>query len=460
MPTALLVATAAAAIPPGTLDTRFGFNGATVVHFDEGGTLRDSAEAAALFPDGRVAVAGSVDTGVGGFDFGVTVLFPDGSLDSSFGGDGRVTVGFDLGGTLGDFVTAVAVQADGKIVVAGSVAVDPTPNLDFGVVRLNADGSLDTSFDGDGRAVIPFDVFGSLQDLPQAIALQADGKILVAGFADTDVFPANDEDFAVARLNSDGSLDLSFDGDGKALISFGPGRDNAYGLLVQSDGKIVVSGEVSNETFDFGVARLNSDGSLDTSFSGDGKAAASFGMGNGQDQGKAVAQDGSGRLVVVGSVSNGTDWDFGIVRFLPNGTLDSTFDGDGLALVAFDLGEDSDIASEVAITEGGGIVVAGRAFRTPSNTDYAIARLTENGGLDTAFGTAGKTVIAFDLGQDNRDEANALVIRPDSRLLVAGTVERSQSGDTDFGIVQLVGDRIFADGFESGDLSAWSGVQP
>ena len=178
--------------------------------------------------------------------------------DTSFSSDGKVTT--DLGFIAIDIGRSVALQSNGKIIVAGD------SNGDFALVRYNTDGSLDTSFSTDGKVTTGFGLLTI--DIGYSLAIQADGKILVAGTDGTD--------FALARYNSDGSLDTSFSSDGKVTTDLGfIAVDIGYSIAVQADGKIVVAG-VSNG--DFALVRYNSDGSLDTSFSSDGKVTTDFGL--------------------------------------------------------------------------------------------------------------------------------------------------------------------------------------
>jgi uncharacterized delta-60 repeat protein len=187
----------------------------------------------------------------------------NGSLDTSFDGDGKLTTAFVSDGVAHD----VAVQSDGKIVVAGYTYSGS--NNDFAVVRYNADGSLDTSFGAGGKVITDF---GSAGDHGYSLALQSDGKIVVAGGTGA----VGAYSLALARYNTDGSLDTSFDGDGRVSTAIGS-SSVGYGVAIQPDGKIVVTGEGGTGNYYFAVARYNSDGSLDTSFDGDGRVTTAIG---------------------------------------------------------------------------------------------------------------------------------------------------------------------------------------
>ena len=317
--------------PDGSFDRSFDGDGTAGVDF--GGT--DQAYAVELQPDGKIVVGGMTGTNV---DMAVARLNRDGSLDATFdpgGPDGPGKWTFDHGGN--DYVQDLLVQPDGKIVLAG---YGRSPKTDFVVTRINPDGSPDGSFDGDGTSGADFGDF----DQGFAAALQPDGKILVAGrtYANFDV--------AIARFNSDGSLDDTFDGEGRKTFGYG-GTDFAKAVLVQPDRRIVLAG-YGNANTDFAVTRLNPDGSFDTSLDGDGTSDTDFG---GSDKGAAAALQSNGKVVVVGYTEAGED--LAVMRLQPGGSLDTTFSFDGKTTV--NLGSDEG-AHAVALQPDGRIVLAGR----------------------------------------------------------------------------------------------------
>jgi uncharacterized delta-60 repeat protein len=270
-------------------------------------------------PDGKILVAGLSYNG-SDYDFSLIRLNGDGSLDASFDGDGKRIVSIS-GSEIGYSVT---VQPDGKILVAGSWTNGIVK--DFSLTRLNADGSLDTSFDGDGKLIVPV---GSGSDSGYSVAVQPDGRILVAGYS----FTGTDDDFSVIRLNSNGSLDTSFDGDGKLIVPVGSGSDYGLSLSLQPDGKILVAGHSNSNGTDsaFSLIRLNGDGSLDTSFDGDGKRIVP--VGSSGDIGYSVTVQPDGKILMAGSSVNGTNNDFSLIRLNVDGSLDTSFDGDGKLIV-------------------------------------------------------------------------------------------------------------------------------
>ncbi|WP_284186858.1 cadherin domain-containing protein, partial [Zoogloea oryzae] len=284
----------------GTLDTSFG-GGDGIVTTDIGSSSTDEAWSMVVQTDGRIVLGGTSAN-----DFAVVRYLADGSLDTSFSGDGKATA--DIAGAT-DTGYGLALQSDGKLVQSGSATVGAT--LDFGVVRYNTDGSLDTSFGGgDGVVTTPV---GSSFDVAQSVAIQSDGKIVVGGYFSN----GSNNDIAVVRYTSTGAIDTGFGGgDGITTVDLG-GHDASWGLTLQSDAKIVVVGGASST--DLAAVRLLSDGSLDTSFSGDGKLTAHLGN-NSFLYSAAIGADG--RVVATG-YSNTTTDDGLLVRFSSDGQFDT-----------------------------------------------------------------------------------------------------------------------------------------
>ncbi|WP_063886634.1 DUF11 domain-containing protein [Streptomyces aureus] len=262
-------------------------------------------------------------------------------------------------------------------------------------VAVAAPGDLDPSFDGDGRVTTDF---GGTTDEAFAMAVQPDGKIIAVGR----VSPGSD--FALARYNADGSLDTTFDTDGKVTTDFGGGEE-AAGVVVQADGKIVAAGRVGS---DFGLARYNADGSLDTTFDTDGKVTTDFG---GLDVAQGVAVQADGRIITVGRTVSS----LALARYNADGSLDTSFDTDGRVITSFG---PVFLGYAVAVQADGRIVAAGEADATASaNGDFALARYHSNGGLDTSFDSDG--LVNTDLGNLN-ERANAVSVQPDGKIVAAG----------------------------------------
>ncbi len=378
----------------GDPDPGFGAGGEAFAGFPG----RDEAgHAVAVAANGKVIVAGTSESGA--FDVEVMRFTTGGVLDNTFDGDGIRKTSF--GGT--DHGRAVAIQPDGKVVVAG-YSLNPAPNSSAIVARYTTTGAFDASFSGDGKKVVNWP--GVTQSGAYGVAIQADGKIVLAGFA----LPG---DFAVARLNPNGTYDNTFDGDGRVTIDIGP-NDTAFAVAIQDDQKIVVAGNAIADDASavrFGVARLNTDGTLDGSFSGDGVLRTPF---SGEDAyALGVAVQGDGKIVAAGLVTSATATDFALVRYNANGALDTSFAVGGKRSTSFD---QNDSANGVAI-QGDGKIVAGGATYDGSDTDFALARYTTGGNLDAGFGVGGKVTTGFGAP----DFADGVAISPvDGKIVLAG----------------------------------------
>ena len=325
-----------------------------------------------------------------------------GDLDPLFSGDGKTTTDFGKE----EFGSGVALQADGKIVVAGTSFHTVCEDIwcsspaEFALARYDANGTLDISFSGDGKETTDF---GGSDYGAYDVALQPDDKIVAVGHT-------SGGDFALARYNADGTLDRSFSGDGKETTDFGGPRygtdHGAYDVALQPDAKIVAVGRTGGG--DFALARYNADGSLDTSFSGDGKETTDLG---GWDYGRAMAIQADGKIVVAGTSLVGADGDFALTRYNPNGTLDSSFSGDGKETPDFGVRHDGEA---VALQADGKIVVAGSSQSDDGN--FALTRHKTDGSLDTTFSGNGEQTTNF----GGRDFGHAVAIRPGGEILVAG----------------------------------------
>jgi uncharacterized delta-60 repeat protein len=399
---------------PGSLDISFDNDGKLTTAI---GSSYDYGNSAAIQSDGKIVVAGQSHNG-SNWDFALVRYNTDGSLDSTFDSDGKVTTAI---GSSHDAGNSVAIQNDGKIVVAGYS--NNGSDYDFAIVRYNADGSLDNTFDSDGKVTT---AIGSSDDYGKSVAIQSDGKIVVAG----DSYNGSNYDFALVRYNTDGSLDNTFDSDGKVTTPIGSGNDEGYSLAIQSDGKIVVSGYVTIGSYtDFAVVRYNTDGSLDNTFDNDGIVTTDFV--NGYDYGNSAVIQSDGKIVVAGFSNTGSNNDFALIRYNTDGSLDITFYNDGKVTTA--IGTSYDIGSSAAIQSDGKIVVAGYS-NNGSNDDFALVRYNTDGSLDNTFDSDGKVTTAIGSGDD---DGNSVAIQSDGKIVVAGYSYNGSSND--FALVRYMG---------------------
>ncbi len=364
----------------------------------------DWARAMAVQNDGKIVVAGYASNGSND-DFAVARYNVDGTLDTSFGTGGKTTIGV---GSSVDQAYDIKIQADGKIVIAGNSYTGS--NGDFALVRLNGDGSLDSSFGVMGEVVIDF---AGGTDEAQSIVVQPDGKIIVGGSTNASLF-------AIARLNSDGSLDTSFGTAGSVTTDVTAGLDSGYSLTLQSDGKILFVGAGNNN---FAVVRYNSNGVLDGSFGTGGKVETD--LAGGTDFGRSVLVNSDGTILVSGYSSFG---DFLLVKYTSTGVLDNTF-GSNTGKVLTDI-SGSDLALDMVLQADGKIILGG--YNGSFNS--TLVRYNVNGSLDTSFGSAGKVTTTIASGAF----IEGLAVRPDGRI-VAG-VTATVGGSRDFGVISYLPD--------------------
>ena len=450
------------------LDPTFGESGRITTDFQGS---NDHGAAAILQPDGKIILAGSSFIGADD-DFALARYLPDGSLDASFGVEGKVTTDIsnsyllninmatatdleslpgigpttaqwivdyrETHGPFGDITAiqlvpgigpmtfsrikdlitvgtdtgyAVTLQPDGKILVGG----ESTRNISL--VRYNTDGSLDTTFDMDGKVMTNL----GDNDYIFNIAIQNDHRIVVSGRSGWNL--------VLVRYHSDGSLDTSFDGDGIRTLDFGSGENYGGYLALQPDGRIILAGQtfILYVGYVFALARFNPDGSLDPSFGTDGTVTTS--LDNSFDDGiAAVLVQPNGQILVTGTSEflQTPNWVFALARYNPDGSLDTSFGNQGTIMT--DLGITQDTGNAIDLQSDGGIVVAGRTGTTynSGDNDFALVRYTREGFLDSSFGADGIIITDFGYGADF---ANSVFIQPDGKIVAVGSAFNGTDDD-------------------------------
>lgn len=410
----------------GSPDSSYGVNGFSV-------SVPIWGAKAALQPDGKIVVAGSSYNGdhyAGNYeDIGIARFNTNGSLDKTFDGDGQLTSGFSDN----DGASAIAIQTDGKILIAVNFN-SPFEYNHLNLIRYNKDGSFDKTFNADQ---IVQSRFGYYEGKAASIAIQSDGKIILSATVASEEMAA----FLLMRFNIDASLDPAFADNGIA-------KDNeavsGNSIVIQSDGKIVVAGETL-------LRRYNINGTLDKTFSGDGKQTSAFPI-------VSAAIQSDGKIVAGGTFAD----DFALARYNTNGSLDNTFSGDGKQITDFSA---SDNANSIAIVSDGRIVAAG-STSSGSITNFAVARYTINGTLDNTL--SGDGTLTDHLRQGNTVykttavQGDGKIVAGGDRILVryasTGNLDKTFSGNglqtTDFSVnsiaiqsdgkIVAAGDRVLA----------------
>jgi len=411
--------------------------------------------------DGKLVVAATVNNtsaATPSTDMGVLRLNPNGTLDTNFGTQGQTIVDFALGGTNNDVSSSVLLQPNGRIVSCGEADGSPTSGgADMAVSRLLATGAPDTQFSGDGKATVPFDLgpVGSRDDIAVRCALQSDGKIVAAGRAAIDT---NSQRIAVTRLNTDGSRDTSFNGSGLATIDFGPSFTIglAFDVKVQPDGHILLTGAVSTAANDisWALARLDGSGQLDTTFGNGGTLILNPGVSSYQPyEGLSSIVLADGSIITVGAMAlqpDLTNFDYGIFKLHSNGSLDTTFGDNGGKVIAFDLGGGFGDAPVKVLEDSRGRILAGGFSATSTAYTNTLVRLTQQGQLDASFGVGGKLVVSSTVppATDFGEQGTTIALGPDGSIFVGSLANFDAASHPHAGLVKLVGDTVFSDGFE------------
>ena len=359
----------------------------------------DRGASVAVQADGKILLGGYTDI-TGNDNFALVRYNSDGSLDTSLDTDGLVMT--DLGSN--DYGSSVTVQADGKILLSGSSSGD------FALVRYNSNGRLDTTFGIGGKVMTDF---GSLSlSSGYSVIVQSDGKILLGGYAS----PILDYHFALARYNRDGSLDTAFGSGGKVVTDVGD-MDLGYSVTIQTDGKILLGGTSAG---DFALVRYNSDGNLDTTFDTDGKVTTDFGT---SSYGYSVTVQADGKILLGGStVTSADSGNFALARYNIDGSLDTTFDTDGM--VTTDFGGNSTFANSISVQADGKILLGGYIY-TNGSANFALARYNSNGSLDTTFDNDGWLTTDF----GGSDFGYNVTVQADGKILLGGSTFTNGSYD-------------------------------
>lgn len=386
--------------PPGTLDESFGDAGMVWLKYPGA-----QAKSVAIQSDGKIVVGGGVATRT----FALVRLLPNGLLDPSFGTAGLVET--KIAPTYNLTYDAVAVQADGKILAAGAADFQMSSrSYDFTVVRYMPDGSVDTTFGANGSTAIDFGSANFTADYPRSLAVLGDGRILVSGYSETGAVGSTDK-FAVARLNADGTLDTTFGSGGKVSVDMrSTGAQPGAGSPLAGNKAIVVgyspqSGGSSPN--DLAAVQLAPDGALDPTFADAGKLLLGLPAAvPGAPGAVTVLVDPSGRLLLGGGSPSGAD--FMIARLTPSGGLDPTFGNAGV--VATDFNGRSDSVNKLLLQDDGRVVAHGVSLlpNAIATAGIALARYLPNGALDTSFGSSGRVLTQPPPNVDFNQQAAAI----------------------------------------------------
>ena len=400
----------------GDLDPTFGSVGKVITDFSG---RSDLAQNIAIQPDGKIVVVGQ--SGLDGVFHSALVRYnADGSLDTTFGVDGRVVAALDPSG---DVLTSVAILPNGKIVVAGALNQNNS-NIGFLIARFNSNGTIDTSFGSGGSAT---GTFGDSASQANALVVQPDGKVIIAGTTGVGTY-SELNDFALLRYDATGHLDSSFGSGGKVRTHF-DGETNtgsqAVEVLLMPDGRIVAVGRYKTEVLQrqFALARYLPNGDLDNTFGSGGKVTTLLGSFNAVALAAVMQTDG--KIIVGGYKEIRRANDFLLARYNSNGSLDTSF-GTGGQVVSDLFGSSDDIIYALALTPDGKLLATGRTGQYP-NFRFGLARYNQNGAFDQTFGGGGKVLTDFG-GVTSQSFGSA--VQADGKIVLAGYAVSNVAPDT------------------------------
>lgn len=427
------IATGQTQLPAGSLDNSFGREGKVSLRSGYDSKL----SSVAIQPDGKIVAAGYV------YDrrafFAVVRFTSDGALDASFNKTGMVITRFDMEPYS---ASAIVIQPDGKIVVTSALSVFQSGqprSRDFVVLRLNSDGSSDSGFGVNGEVITNF---SGANDLSAALALQPDGKIIVGGSTVEGLTTSSRLDLELARYNPDGSLDKTFNSTGMVVTPNSRGLDSFRGMALQADGKIVVAGNIyTTKDPDSTLIRYNSDGSIDQSFGVEGRVISDFGD---YDFVKTLLIQSDGKILVTGYQRNNYFAYDGaslfLARFNPDGSPDQGFGNKGKVIGNFDKFTE---AYSAVVQSDGKILLAGSCGPGDPNYSYSLldflaVRYNADGTLDKDFGDNGKVLTDF----GRLERARAAAVDAKGNIILAGysgDYTRDGFEQADFALVRLIG---------------------
>lgn len=410
------------------LDPSFGNNGIVRTNFDRS---FDEAHALLVQPDGKILAAGSLLEQVSFERFFLLARYnEDGSPDRNFGTNGWVKTEFHMGNE-SSTIRAMALQADGKIIAVGSSNANMKTEL--AVARYHPNGSIDTTFDHNGKVLIS--TGGNFQTEGRSVRIQPDGKIVVGGFTSDGL----GGELVVWRMHMNGALDSTFNGLGHAITAFGLGIDEGVELLLQPDGDVIVGGAtigINSLAVTFVLLRYEANGSLDSTFGDQGISYTYFGAGD--DHPGALALQPDGKILFAGSTGSSIHANSALLRYDTSGMPDTTFGNQGIVITDIPHGpfESPNGITSLALQGDGKIVAAGPSRDQNSfQYEWSILRYLPDGSVDHTFDTL---VSTYTSGTNSATEVS-VAIQQDGKILVLGSEE--YNNDSDFVLVRYDPDR-------------------
>lgn len=387
----------------GSLDNTFNGNGIVTGSYTSG---NNSADAMAIQPDGKIIVAGGTGT-ASSIKVGVSRHNSDGTLDSTFGTAGKMDFS---SGWIKSFVKDIKIQQDGKIVMGGYRWNNSTG--DFLMVRLNANGSFDTTFGTNGIAIID----GGQTEVAESFDIDSNGDYMISGYIE--------DDFAMAKVKSDGTLDTNFGNSGWVITPFSDYASYSFDTLVSDiDGRIFLAGMLLNgyeNKYEYAIAAYLPNGTLDTTFGDQGKLH--FNVGTDNDFGMRILQLKNGQILFGGHSWYATSplrYELAVARLNADGRFDNTYGTNGIFKTRL-VGNGTSYFAGMALQENDKLVITGSA-NEGNDYNFGLARVNPNGALDTTFGQGGK--VFMQIPTSTYGESYNVGIQADGKIVVSGDTE-------------------------------------
>lgn len=411
---------------PGDLNTAFGTGGKviTAISSDD-----DAITDMVAQPDGKILTCGTSLKFASSLPAKLVLAryLTTGALDSSFGSAGKVILSL---GAPNIQDCALTLQPDGKVLVCAPYTSSVSTGIRFGLFRYNSNGTPDASFGTGGKVEVYFTATATASDdsYPLDVHVTPVGKIWVVGETDVNA----DTDIAIARFNSNGTLDTTFDGDGKKTIDLGY-DDYAANFAVASDGGLAIAGHSFGgpNSQDFRVLRLDVDGNPVGSFGTNGLVYSAIGV---ADFPRDIIMQSDGKILVTGDSNSGGSR-MVVVRYTTGGVLDSTFGTSGIARTYLGFTSSTSQGLGLALQADGSLYVTGYVDPSTGDRDMVVAKYSSSGVLDTTFDADG--IVRVAMGADT--SAEAMTISESGRITLGGWVYKPAGPDTDFALAQLEG---------------------
>ncbi|WP_422104892.1 T9SS type A sorting domain-containing protein [Winogradskyella sp.] len=420
----------------GSLDGTFGTGGRVTTDFLG---LTDEVFDIAFQTDGKILAAGSARNSTTGTDFAVARYMPDGTLDSTFGINGLVSVdirGYSTSSNQTDIARKVFVQTDGKIVLAGTCPRIPSDNTEesFAIIRLNSDGSLDTTYGTNGKTFFDLGIDSECED---AVMLP-DNSVIMMGSAEINF----DRYFAVAKVDPFGFLDTEFSIDGKQTANVvNDVNANGFGGFVDQNNRIVMGGETGGE---YVIMRFTPTGNLDTTFNGTGIVSTAD-VSGGNPEIISIGELSDGKIFAVAQHVTVNNFNIALLRYNSDGTIDTTFGNNGYLVIDIDNGSE-DIPYDMVIQPDDKAIISGGYVSTSNDFYFLTLRVNTDGTLDTTFSSDGVRLELF--GTSSSYNANTVNIQPDGKIIVGGGSGFTVCCNRDYALVRYSNNTLNIDEIE------------